>query len=138
MACIYEHQPSYFQPDSLHSDVSSDELKVPKDLIKKGYQRVHEKIKELRQNFQNILAGKRSSRVKIGDWYYEDLLWIWGGLHCVHALSFSASSSDINVSTQTSASSNNSENNTTGVSSCSEDNSSIFNTSNMGLTQQHG
>ena len=138
MACIYEHQPSYFQPDSLNSDVSSDELKVPKDLIKKGYQRVHEKIKELRQNFQNILAGKRSSRVKIGDWYYEDLLWIWGGLHCVHALSFSASSSDINVSTQTSASSNNSENNTTGVSSCSEDNSSIFNTSNMGLTQQHG
>ena len=138
MACIYEHQSSYFQTDSLNSDVSSDELKVPKDLIKKGYQRVHEKIKELRQNFQNILAGKRSSRAKIGDWYYEDLLWIWGGLHCVQALSFSASSSDINVSTQTSASSNNSENNTTGVSSCSEDNSSIFNTSNMGLTQQHG
>ena len=48
MACIYEHQPSYFGSESLNSDVSLDELKIQKDLIKKGYQRVHEKIKELR------------------------------------------------------------------------------------------
>ena len=50
MARIYEHQPSYFGPESLNSEVSSDELKIQKDLIKKGYQRVHEIIKELRQN----------------------------------------------------------------------------------------
>ena len=74
MAHIYEHQPSYFGPELLNS-VSSDELKIQKDLIKKGYQRVHEKIKELRQN---ILAG-RSGSVKISDPYYEDLLRIWGG-----------------------------------------------------------
>ena len=74
MAHICEHQPSYFGTESLNS-VSSDELKIQKDLIKKGYQRVHEKIKELRQN---ILAG-RSGSAKISDPYYEDLLRIWGG-----------------------------------------------------------
>ena len=69
MAHIYEDQPSYFGPESLNSDVSSDELKIQKDLIRKGYQRVHEKIKELRQNFQNILAGRRSGSAKISDPY---------------------------------------------------------------------
>ena len=54
MSRMYEYQPSYFGPESLNSDVSSDELKFPKDLIKKGYQRKHEKIKEFRKNFQNI------------------------------------------------------------------------------------
>ena len=67
IAHIYQHQPSYFESESLNSDVSSDELKIQKDLIKKGYQRVHEKIKEFRQNFQNILAGRRSGGVKISD-----------------------------------------------------------------------
>ena len=33
MAHIYEHQPSYFGLESLNSDVSSDELKIQKDLI---------------------------------------------------------------------------------------------------------
>ena len=85
---IYQHQPSYFESESLNSDVSSDELKIQKDLIKKGYQRVHEKIKEFRQNFQNILAGRRSGGVKISDRYYEDLLRIWGGSPYVEALPF--------------------------------------------------
>ena len=58
---------------SLNSGVSSDELQTQKDLIKKGYQRVNEKIKELRQTFQNILAGRRSGSAKISDRYYEDL-----------------------------------------------------------------
>ena len=88
---IYQHQPSYFESESLNSDVSSDELKIQKDLIKKGYQRVPEKIKELRENFKNILAGRRSGGVKISDRYYEDSLRIWVGPPCVQALPFSAS-----------------------------------------------
>ena len=43
MARKYEHQPSYFGLESLNSGVSSDELKIRKDLIKKAYQRLHEK-----------------------------------------------------------------------------------------------
>ena len=35
MARIYEHQPLYFGLESLNSDVSSDELKIQEDLIKK-------------------------------------------------------------------------------------------------------
>ena len=91
MTRIYQQQPSYFGSESLNSDVSSDKLKIQKDLIKKRYQRVHEKIKELKQNFQNILAGRRSGSAKISDRYYEDLLRIWGGSPCVQALPFSAS-----------------------------------------------
>ena len=33
MTLIYQHQPSYFVSESLNSDVSSDELKIQKDLI---------------------------------------------------------------------------------------------------------
>ena len=33
MTRIYQHQPSYFVSESLNSDVSSDELKIQKDLI---------------------------------------------------------------------------------------------------------
>ena len=47
MGRIYEHQPSYFGPESLNYDVSSDELKIQTYLIKKGYQRVHEKNKRI-------------------------------------------------------------------------------------------
>ena len=51
IACMYdEHQPSYFGPESLNFGVSSSELKIQKGLTKKGYQIVHENIKELRQN----------------------------------------------------------------------------------------
>ena len=49
---------------------------------------MHEKIKELRQNFQNILAGRRSGSAKISDRYYEDLLRIWGGSSYVEATIF--------------------------------------------------
>ena len=58
---------------------------------------MYEKIKEPRQNFQNILAGRRSGSAKISDWYYEDLLQIWAGSPCVHALSFGTSTSNIIV-----------------------------------------
>ena len=80
----------------------------------------------MRQNFQNILAG-RSGSSKISDQYYEDLLRIWGGSPSVEALPFGVSIRDINVSIQTSTSiSISSDNNATDVSSCSEDNSSIL------------
>ena len=139
IACMYdEHQPSYFGPESLNIDVSSSELKIQKGLTKKGYQIVHENIKELRQNFQNILAGRRGGSAKISDRYYEDLLRSWGDSPCAEALPFGASTSDINVRIQTGGSTSNSSDNTTGVSSCSEDNGSIFNTSSVELPQEHG
>ena len=58
MTPIYEHQPSYFGPESLNSYVSSDELKIQKDLIKKSYKRALEKMKDLRQNFQYLWQCK--------------------------------------------------------------------------------
>ena len=82
---------------------------------------MHDKIKELRKNFQNILAARRSGSANISDRYYEDLLRIWDGSPSIEAQPIGASTSDINDSIQTGiSSSTNSDNNTTGVSSCSD------------------
>ena len=137
---MYEYQPSYFGPESLNSDVSSDELKFQKDLIKKGYQRKHEVLSQRTETkLPKYLAGRRNGSAKIVDRYFEDLLRIWNGSLCDETLPFGASNSDINVNIRTgTSSSTGSDNNTTEVSSCSEDNSSIFNASSVGLPPQHG
>ena len=73
------------------------------------------------ENFQNILAARRSDSANISDRYYEDLLRIWDGSPSIEAQPIGASTSDINDSIQTGiSSSTNSDNNTTGVSSCSD------------------
>ena len=74
-------------------------------------------IEEIEENFQNILAARRSGSANISDRYYEDLLRIWDGSPSVEALPIGASTSDINDSIQAgTSSSTNSDNNTTGVS----------------------
>ena len=78
-------------------------------------------IEEIEENFQNILAARRSGSANISDRYYEDLLRIWDGSPSVEALPIGASTSNINDSIQAgTSSSTNSDNNTTGVSSCSD------------------
>ena len=67
MARIYEHQPSYFGPQSWNSDVCSDELKIQKDLIEKGYQRVHEKTKNWDKTSEIPVSAGRSGSAKISD-----------------------------------------------------------------------
>ena len=84
------------------------------------------------------LAGRTSDSAEISD-QYEDLLKICGGSPCVEVLPFGASTSNVNASIQAGTSnSTSSDNNTTGVSSGSEDNSSIFNASSVRLPQRHG
>ncbi|XP_046848039.1 uncharacterized protein LOC124441607 [Xenia sp. Carnegie-2017] len=71
------------------------DLKVQRDFIKKGYCRIQEKVKEIRQNFGTAVTnGKRSGSGKIVFEFYDRLAKIYGG-------SASASPLSIGVDTDT-------------------------------------
>ena len=64
-----------------------------KKQIRKGYNRVQEKIKELRQNFsQAVTAGTRSGSGKLVMQFYELMVQIWGGAPATEPLSFGVQS----------------------------------------------
>ena len=51
-------------------------------MIKKGYSRVMEKIKELRQRFSNaVTARSRSGSGKLVMEFYDTMVQIWGNHH---------------------------------------------------------
>ena len=51
LANIYCHEPSWFGPVCPNDNILSEQNKIDITLIKRGYTRVQEKIKEIRQNF---------------------------------------------------------------------------------------
>ena len=54
--------------------------KHEKEQIKKGYTRVREKIKEIRQHFsQAVTSGRRCDGGKMALEFYDELTQIWGG-----------------------------------------------------------
>ena len=66
--------------------------------IKKGYQRVQEKLKEIRQNFSTaVTTGRRSGSGKIVLQFYDELVQIWGGSPSTQPLSCGTSTQQINV-----------------------------------------
>ena len=63
-------------------------VKEDLDLIKKGYSRSQEKVKEIRQNFSRaIVSGRRSGSGKLVFEFYDELVKIWGGTAAVEPLS---------------------------------------------------
>ena len=70
-------------------------VKNEKAIIKKGYSRVMEKIKELRQRFSNaVTAGSRSGSGKLVMEFYDTMVQIWGGSPSTEPLSFGIESSE--------------------------------------------
>ena len=70
-------------------------IKNEKAMIKKGYSRVMEKIKELRQRFSNaVTAGSRSGSGKLVMEFYDTMVQIWGGSPSTEPLSFGIESSE--------------------------------------------
>ena len=68
-----------------------------KGLIAKGYNRVVEKVKEIRQSFSKaVVAGSRSGSGKIVYEFYDKLIQIWGGSANTAPLSFGTSSEILN------------------------------------------
>jgi hypothetical protein len=117
MAKIYEKDPSQFGPISVFSNAligASDSLlneeqkreKVQlkgqdqdKKLIKRGYQRIHEKLKDIRQNFSiAITSGRRSGSGKVVLQFYDELVKIWGGSPATEPLSCGTSTETVNNS----------------------------------------
>ena len=71
-----------------------EKIKSEKALIKKGYSRVMEKIKELRQKFSNaVTTGSRSGSGKLVMEFYDVMVKIWGGSPSTEPLSFGVQSS---------------------------------------------
>ncbi|CAB4002587.1 Hypothetical predicted protein [Paramuricea clavata] len=59
------------------------------ELTKKGYSRIREKIKDIRQNFsQAVTNGRRSGSGKIVFEFYDELVVIWGGSAATKPLEF--------------------------------------------------
>lgn len=108
MARIYKHEPTYFGPPeitaTLEGDGESEEdidkrLQREKPLIKKGYTRIQEKIKDIRQNFATaVTTGSRSGSGKIVMEHYEQLKLIWGGSPSTEPLDFGVDTNDVNSS----------------------------------------
>ena len=71
--------------------------KIDKELIKKGYTRFQEKLKEIRQNFAiAVTSGSRSGSGKIVLEYFDQLKQIWGGSPSTEPLSSGVGTDDFN------------------------------------------
>ena len=76
-------------------------IKLDNELIKKGYGRILEKIKEIRQSFsQAVTNGTRNGSEKIVFEFYNTLVKIWGGSASCHSLSFGVDSSNSDSSSK--------------------------------------
>ena len=114
MARIYEEEPTFFGPPVITpmpaplDQVDEGEMaeiqkrqKIDKELIKKGYTRVQEKLKEIRQNFAiAVTSGSRSGSGKIVLEYFDQLKQIWGGSPSTEPLSCGVGTDDFTDSNE--------------------------------------
>ena len=116
MAIIYNDNPSYFGPPEITpmtEEAKGNEeekyrierqQKVDRAVIKKAYNRVQEKLKEIRQHFSTaVTTGSRSGSGKIGLEHFEELKLIWGGSPATKPLSVGISSDMVNNDTTNSS-----------------------------------
>ena len=87
-------------PEKNVKDMSKEEYKAYKknhdkeiEMIRTGYNRIKEKVKNVRQDFSKaVVSGTRSGSGKIVLAYYNDLKTIWGGSPSTEALTFGVES----------------------------------------------
>ena len=100
MARIYEEEPTFFGPPAITPLPAPDQVdetemadiqrrqKNDKELIKKGYNRIQEKLKEIRQHFATtVTTGSRIGSGKIVLEFFDQLRQIWGGRPSTEPLS---------------------------------------------------
>lgn len=102
MAKLYDEDPSLFGPVFLsppnapylamskeEKEEYSKQNQAENELTKKGYSRIKEKIKDIRQNFSlAVTSGRRSGSGKIVFEFYDELVVIWGGSAATRPLEF--------------------------------------------------
>ena len=142
LAAIYKEDLSFFGPEktasypfpgrndsllSVEEQVVKEkwekQIKLDQELIKRGYNRVLEKIKDISQNFANaITTGRRSGSRKIVMEFYEELVKLWGGSPTTKSLTFGVSLNSISNNIPSTSGSNTSPvdvNSCTSSTSCS-------------------
>ena len=78
---------------SEEKDDFSKRKQAERSCIKKGHQRILEKLKDIRQNFSKaVTAGTRSGSGKFVYEFYDDSVTIWGGSATTEPLHFGTSS----------------------------------------------
>ena len=85
-----------FGPERTTSKVDGEDIEKyktrceeDKNKVKKGYSRIKEKIKELRQKFSNgVTLGTRSGSGKLVLEFYDLMVQIWGGAPATEPVSF--------------------------------------------------
>ena len=83
-------------------------VKTEKEKIKRGYSRVQERVKNLRQKFSEaVTVFRRSGSGQIKTEYYDELVKIWGGSPASEPLSYGSSTDNINTDNSLSDDSNN-------------------------------
>ena len=104
MAKIYQDDEELFGPYSLiviQENSSKEEKKAYNDkkkLVTRRYQRVREKIKDLRQGFSKvILSGTRGGSDELVYDNYDRLKQLWGGCPNTQPLSSRIDSNDVNT-----------------------------------------
>ena len=111
MSKIYDEDTSIFGPISLtpasplstmtkkEKEAFMKQNKAESKLIKKGYARIREKVKEIRQSFsQAVVNGTRSGSGKVVYEFYDELITIWGGSAATKPLSFGVGTETLNES----------------------------------------
>ena len=110
MSKLYKEDTSIFGPTSptapsaswstmskKEKEAYTKQNKSESELVKKGYARVREKVKEIRQSFsQAVINGKRSGSGKIVYEFYDELIKIWGGAAATKPLSFGVNTETLN------------------------------------------
>lgn len=77
-------------------------LEQERKKVKKGYSRVMEKVKDIRQRFSKaITSGRRSGSGKIVLEFYDELVKIWGGSPATEPLPFGVQSSNSSETSDT-------------------------------------
>ena len=123
MAEIYSDRLDFFGPVSSteisREDAEDQEKKVEfakrqkteKELIKRGYNRIHEKLNEIRKQFSNaVTTGSRSGSGTIVLEFFDQLTLIWGGSPSTNPLAFGISSDQKNEGSEANVSKGSADN----------------------------
>ena len=95
MAKIYEETPALFGPVCA-AIAPPEQKRLDNSFVKRGYTRIQEKVKPIRQTFtQAVSEGRQSGSCKILTPHYDELVQIWGGLPASESLSYGVNTDDM-------------------------------------------
>ncbi len=93
----FSYPCKFFTLSKKEKEAFTKKNKAESELIKRGYARIREKVKEIRQSFsQAVVNRKRSGSGKIVFEFYDELIRMWGGSAAIQPLSFGVDTETLN------------------------------------------